>query len=60
MNKNYFISNYDNMIHNIYDVDHQVFSPCDKAYIGKHTDEGFRVDDEVTLYTLQEIVKFFE
>jgi hypothetical protein len=61
MNKKiYYISNADNCVHNINDVEHKLVDEK-YAYIGKDCgSDGFRVDDEVTLWTLEEIVKFFE
>lgn len=61
--KVYYVSQYDNKIHNIYDNEY-IFAENDKiynAYVGKNCgDDGFRVDEEVTLYTLKEIIEFFK
>lgn len=55
MNDNiYFISNYDNEVHNIKDVEH-VNIDSDTCYIGVNTIEGFRVDDKVNLLSLKDI-----
>ena len=52
----YFISNYDNQVHNINDVEHRKVN-SDICYIGFNTTEGFRVDEEVGLLTLKDIKK---
>lgn len=54
----YFISTYDNLVHNIYDTDYELIDEH-SAEVGKKTQEGLRVDEEVCLHTLEEIVKFF-
>jgi hypothetical protein len=58
--KIYFVSFADNRVHNINDYEHQIVNET-TAYIGKDCGEdGFRVDDEVNLWTITEIAKFFE
>lgn len=53
----YFFSNYDNEIHNIGDIDHIISDDGLSAEVGKWTkDDGLRVDDNVCLYTLEEIL----
>ena len=59
-NKIYYVSQYDNNIHNINDVEHKIINE-DLAYVGKDCgDNGFRVDEEVSLWTLKEIVRFYD
>ena len=57
--KIYYISNYDGCIHNLKDVQHELFGK-EQAYIGKMTDEGFKVDEEVDLHTLKEILEIYK
>lgn len=54
----YFISQYDNKIHNVNDVDHIIVDE-NNAEVGEWTPDGLRVDEEVTLYTLREVYKFY-
>lgn len=63
----YFISQYDNKIHNICGVDHIRYDGGKSAEIGKFVQDGddkrkdtLRVDDDVTLWTITEIFKFFK
>jgi hypothetical protein len=63
--KFYYISQYDNRVHNINDVEYQLIANEDntihQAYIGKDCgDDGFRVDEEVTLYTILEVAEFYK
>lgn len=46
-------------IHNIKDSGYQLIDE-DSAYIGKYEDEGFRVDEEVCLWTLKDAIEFFK
>lgn len=56
--KIYFISQFDSQIHNINDVEHRLVSE-ELAYIGKDCGiDGLRVDEEVDLYTIEEVIKF--
>ena len=63
--KIYFVSQFDNQVHNIYDWEHQFIDVTESnevynAYIGKDSGkDGFRVDEEVVLYTIKEIAKFY-
>ena len=55
----YYVSQYDNRVHNINDVEHQ-FINRNQAHIGKDCgDDGFRVDEEVDLWTIEEVAKFY-
>jgi len=59
-NKIYYVSQYDNNIHNINDVEHKIINE-DLAYVEKDCgDDYFRVDEEVSLWTLKEIVRFYD
>jgi hypothetical protein len=56
----YFISQFDNRTHNIFDWQHKIINEKE-AYIGKDCqEEGFRVDEEVSLWTLDEIMDFYK
>lgn len=57
--KIYYISQYDNCIHNLNDVQHELFGE-EQAYIGKMTNEGFKVEEEVDLHTLKEILEIYK
>jgi len=56
----YYVSQYDNQIHHINDKDHKIISEKE-AYIGKDCgyENGFRVDEEVNLWTVKEVMEFF-
>lgn len=57
--KLYFVSQFDDMVHNLEDLEYKKISDSE-AYIGHNEhDDGFRVDEEVSLWTLEEIVEFF-
>ena len=59
-NKIYYVSQYDNNIHNINDAEHKIINE-DCAYMGRFDkDNVFRVDEEVSLWTLKEIFKFYD
>lgn len=56
----YYISNGDGCIHNINDVEHAIIDEK-SAYIGViYCNDGFRIDEEVSLWTLKEVIRFFE
>ena len=57
----YYVSQFDNLIHNIYDTDHCVIDDGKSALIGvdTKTDNGLRVDEEVSLWTIKEIAEFY-
>lgn len=56
----YFVSQFDNMAHNLKDWEHKKLSDTE-AYIGRDFHEdGFRVEEEVNLWTLREIVEFYK
>jgi hypothetical protein len=57
--KIYYISNIDNCIHNLKDVQHELFGE-DNAYIGEMTDNGFEVQEEVDLHSLKEILEIYK
>lgn len=59
-NRVYYFSNHDNEIHNLKDVEH-IITDTKSAVIGKDCGEdGFMMEDEVTIYTMDEIVKIIE
>lgn len=60
--KVYYISQYDGLVHNINDVDHEIIYSDNKvtgAYIGYMTTVGFRVDEKVNLYSIEEVAIIF-
>lgn len=57
----YFISHADGLVHNINDFEHQIVDNGTGAYIGEDCGEDcFRVDMEVQLWTIHEIVEFYK
>jgi hypothetical protein len=54
--KLYYISDLDGKVHKLLDGQYQL-KDDDLAYIGENTTEGFRVDNEVQLWTLEEANK---
>lgn len=55
----YYVSQYDNLVHNINDKDHKIIGD-NLAYVGKDCGEdGLRVDEEVNLWTIKEIADFY-
>jgi len=59
--KIYYVSQFDNLVHNIYDVDHRIIDYGRSALIGvdTKTEDGLRVDEEVDLWTIKEVAEFF-
>lgn len=57
----YYVSQFDNLVHNIYDADHCVIYDGKSALIGVYTktEDGLRVDEEVNLWTIKEIAEFY-
>lgn len=58
--RNYFFSNHDNEIHNINDFDSVISEDGKSAEIGEWTSEGLRVNDEVCIYTFEEIIEIIK
>jgi len=55
MNKIYFVSKYDNYFHNLCDVEYKLINDH-RSYIGKyHCGDGFNIDEEVDLLTIEEV-----
>lgn len=65
MNKDnvYYISQYDGLIHNINDIDHEILYSDNKveaAYVGCFVPgDGLRVDEEVDLYSVDDVFDFY-
>ena len=55
----YFASQYDNEWHNLYDVKH-ILHNNKTASIGEMTNEGFRVDEEVDVFTWKEVLELYK
>jgi len=56
----YYVSQYDNRVHNINDVEHQLVKGKDNmVYIGKQYEDGFEVNEEVELWTIKEVASFY-
>jgi len=56
----YYVSQFDNRAHCLYDREHQIINEK-YAYIGKYSSvDGFRIDEEVNLFTMKEISEFFK
>ena len=51
----YFASCFDNQWHNINDWEHILSDNGKEASIGQLEGDEFRIDEEVTLYTLEEV-----
>ena len=65
MDRIYFVSQYDNKVHNINDYDH-IIEDENSALVGKWVYDGkstekdtLRVDEEVNLWTIHEIAQFY-
>lgn len=61
----YFVSQYDNQVHNVNDWQHRKIGEKE-AYIGgrygayEDEENGFIVNEEVDLWTLEEVAKFYK
>jgi len=64
MEKIYYISQFDNKVHNINDVEHMKTKKDTDIHIGIIGKDcgidGFRVDEEVILYDIIEVSEFFK
>ena len=56
----YYVSQYDNRVHNINDMEHQLIKgKQNMVYIGRQFEDGFEVDEEVELWTIKEVASFY-
>ncbi|GED72573.1 hypothetical protein BRE01_62750 [Brevibacillus reuszeri] len=56
----YYVSQFDGAVHNINDSEHKLICETE-AYIGQDCGEdGFKVNEEVKLWTITEVAEFFK